>query len=385
VSGRKKTLTRTFYGSKRDAEEALSRLVTEVSGGGHSAQDTTVGDLVDRWFELAKSDLSPSTAREYSRLIRTHIRPALGKVQLARLRASQLDTLYARLRDHGAANGEGLSAASVRQVHAVLRRALHQGVRWGWIVSNPAANATPPRIRRVEIQPPEPNDVARLISLADEVDPDFACLLRTAITTGARRGELCALRWRDVDLVAKTVTISRSIVEGDRGAISEKETKTHAARRIALDDMTAAALVAHWERALERARAAGVSLPDASYVFGRSPGAIEPCVPNDVTKDFIQLRKQVGLEGVRLHDLRHFAATRMLAAGVPVRTVSGRLGHANAATTLGVYAHFVDASDRDAAAILGGFVGAPPAAAEAGVSSVGTDRPSASGGVASQS
>jgi integrase len=134
-----------------------------------------------------------------------------------------------------------------------------------------------------------------------------------------------------------------------------------------------------------RARAMGVSLPDGSYVFGRSPGAIEPCVPNDVTKDFIQLRKQVGLEGVRLHDLRHFAATRMLVAGVPVRTVSGRLGHANAATTLGVCAHFVDASDRDAAAILGGFVGAPAAAADAGVSSEGTDRPSASGGVASQS
>jgi len=200
-----------------------------------------------------------------------------------------------------------------------------------------------------------------LISLADEEDPDFACLLRTAITTGARRGELCALRWRDVNLGARTVTISRSIVEGEHGAPSEKDTKTHAVRRIALDEVTAACLTDHRDRAMARADALGISLVDSAYVFACSPDGAEPCSPNDVTKEFIRLRKQLGLDGVRLHDLRHFAATRMLAAGVPVRTVSGRLGHANAATTLGVYAHFLEVSDRDAAAILGSFI-EPPAA-----------------------
>jgi integrase len=167
-----------------------------------------------------------------------------------------------------------------------------------------------------------------------------------------------------VNLEAKTVTISRSMVEGTRGAISEKDTKTHAARRIALDDVTTACLVDHRERALTRADAVGTRLPSTAYVFARAPGGSAPRVPNDVTKDFIQLRKRLGLDGVRLHDLRHFAATRMLAAGVPVRTVSGRLGHANAATTLGVYAHFLDASDRDAAAILGAFVEPPAASAQ---------------------
>ena len=95
-------------------------------------------------------------------------------------------------------------------------------------------------------------------------------------------------------------------------------------------------------------------------MFTRSVDGTELWVPNEVTKVFISLRNKVGLKNVRLHDLRHFAATRLLAAGVPVRTVSGRLGHANAATTLGVYAHVVEESDREAADALGAVLATQP-------------------------
>jgi integrase len=105
-----------------------------------------------------------------------------------------------------------------------------------------------------------------------------------------------------------------------------------------------------------RAAACGAELADMAHVFSRDPDGDRPWAPNDVTKAFIRVRTQAGLDSVRLHDLRHFAATRMLVAGVPVRTVSGRLGHANAATTLGVYAHFIEASDRDAATKLGALL-----------------------------
>lgn len=139
----------------------------------------------------------------------------------------------------------------------------------------------------------------------------------------------------------------------------EKDTKTHASRRIALDQATADVLTQQRARCAERASACGVVLLEKSYVFSQVPDGARPWAPNGVTKVFIRLRKRVGLDTVRLHDLRHFAATRLLVAGIPVRTVSGRLGHANAATTLGVYAHFIDQSDRDAAEKLSALINRP--------------------------
>jgi integrase len=270
ITNRQKYVTRTFRGGKREAEEALARLVTEVSGGGHAAQDTTVGDLIREWLDLAKPELSPTTARGYEWIVKTYITPTLDKVPLARLRAAQLDRLYAKLRDEGGQDGKPLSAATVRQVHAILRRALQQGVRWGWLATNPAMQATPPRIRRPEVAPPEPVDVLKLIETADTVDPDLAAFLRTSVTTGARRGELCALRWRDLDLDGRTVTIAHNLVEGSGGELVEKDTKTHAARRIALDVTTVEVLQSHRRRMDERARACGANVRDAAYVFTRS-------------------------------------------------------------------------------------------------------------------
>jgi integrase len=327
--------------------------VTEVAGGGHAAQDATVADLINQWFEMAKPELSPTTIRGYQRAINAYILPTLGKVHLARLNTAQIDRLYTQLRQSGGSGGRPLAPATVRQVHAILRRALNQGVKWDWLSVNPAQHASPPRIRRPQHDPPAPEDVMRLIDEAAKDDPDLGCLLHVAATTGARRGELCGLRWRNVDLDAQTMTISRSVVEGGKGVAIEKDTKTHAARHIALDADTAAVLTAHRHRMAERSLACGAPLDDDAFVFSSSTDGSVSLQPNDVTKDFIRVRGRIGLDSVRLHDLRHFAATRLLAAGVPVRTVSGRLGHANAATTLGVYAHFIEASDRDAAEALG--------------------------------
>jgi integrase len=163
LTNRQKYLTRTFRGGKREAEEALARFVTEVSGGGHAAQDTTVGDLIDDWLAMARRELSPTTARGYDWIVKTYIKPTLGKVPLARLRTAQLDRFYGQLRKKGGQDGEPLSAATVRQVPAILRRALQQGVRWGWISTNPASLASPPRVRSATLKPPEPAVVVALI------------------------------------------------------------------------------------------------------------------------------------------------------------------------------------------------------------------------------
>lgn len=220
---------------------------------------------------------------------------------------------------------------------------------------NPAASASPPKLRQREISPPAIADVKRMLALADDDEPEYGALLRVLTATGARRGEVCGLRWSDLDRSTRTLSITRSIASVAGGTVV-KDTKTHASRRIALDDATIGVLDAQRRRLEERAAACEVVLDPDGYVFTESADGSEPLHPDTITGRFTRVRKQAGLDGVRLHDLRHLHATQLLAAGVPVRTVSGRLGHANAATTLNVYAHFLEASDRQAADVIGGLL-----------------------------
>ncbi len=268
-SGLRKQLSRTHYGTKREARRALAALVAKVSEGKITSTAKTLGQLLDSWLDHVEGSLSPTTVREYRRLTDRLIKPDLGRLRLGRVTTKRLDDYYATL-----SKERGLSPATIRHVHAVFRGAFGQAVKWGIVPMNPAASASPPKLRQREINPPSIADVRRMLDIADDDDREYGALLRVLTATGARRGEVCGLRWSDLDRSTRTLSIKRA-----------------------------------------------------------------------------------GLDGVRLHDLRHLHATQLLAAGVPVRTVSGRLGHANAATTLNVYAHFLEASDRQAADVIADLLG----------------------------
>ena len=286
-------------------------------------------------------------------MVRNHIEPALGSIKLRKLDVATLDSFYRAL------TKKGLAPASVRQAHAVIRSALKQGVKWDWVPINVAEKASPPRLRKATTRPPTPEEVGQLVARAAAGRyPEFAVMLHLAVITGARRGELCGLRWTDVNDQRAELLIQRSIFQTLEHEIVEKETKTHQARRIALDGGTMAELAQH--RALMEARASfcGVVLDPKGYLFSDHERGVEPWRPDRVTLAFTRLCTELEIEGIRFHDLRHFAATSLLSAGIDVRTVSGRLGHANAATTLGTYAHFVGAADRRAAEVLASVVNA---------------------------
>ena len=215
-------------------------MVTQAVAGMQVGSDTTVAERLDKWLDLVADELSPTTLRGYRGVVRGKIVPALGAVKIRKLRPSQIDALYlALVRD------EGLAPATVRQVHAVLRRTLSQAVKWGWIQANPAVNASPPRSRRPDIRPPDLAEVRKLIAEADASAPDFATFLRLMVATGLRRGEACALRWSDLDVDAASLLVERAIITVTGKGTAEKDTKTHAARRIALDPGTLGVLLAH--------------------------------------------------------------------------------------------------------------------------------------------
>ena len=352
VTGKQRYATKTVRAGKREAQRLLNEMKVEAERGLATRTTATVGELLDRWLELAREDFSPKTTRETAGYIERNLRPALGDVRLSKLTTASLDRYYRSLLVDGGRNGRPLAPGSIRRIHGILRRALAQGVRWGWLGVNPAAAASPPRVPMPEIAPPTPAQLAKLQKAIDASDPEFGVFVRLSAMTGARRSEVLALRWTDVDLERGVVTIGRGLVQGPDGLV-EKDTKTHQTRRVALDAPTTAVLTDHRSAAVERAQHCGVALADDAFVFAGDVAGTTPWYPDSASRRFRKACDEVGLKSVRLHDLRHYVATRLLSAGVDVRTVAGRLGHRNAATTLNVYSHFVPEADQEAAKILG--------------------------------
>lgn len=190
-----------------------------------------------------------------------------------------------------------------------------------------------------------------------EVDEDLAVLFVVAAGLGARRGELCGLRWCDVDLATGVVQVRRNVVEPS-GRLVVKDPKTHQARHLTLPGAARAALVAHRARMAERAALFDCALAESGYVFSRDPDGERPLRPSLVTRAFAEARTAAKLpDTVRLHDLRHLNASLQMAAGVDPATVAARLGHAQISTTLNIYTHAQPSGDAAAVAALDRLLG----------------------------
>lgn len=215
--------------------------------------------------------------------------------------------------------------------------------------------AAPPPAPPPNPQPPSTRHAARVINEAWK-DPDWGTLIWTTVTTGARRGEMCALRWSDLDLDsdAPTAWIRRAISKDENHRWIESDTKTHQQRRVALDTETALVLLDHRDRCRNRATALGIELADDAFVFSRLPDGTTFPVPDSVSQRYDRLVGRLGID-TSLHKLRHYSATELILAGVDVRTVGGRLGHGGGGvTTLRVYTAFVAEADQRAAHTLSG-------------------------------
>jgi integrase len=352
VTGKYGLLSKTFHGNARAADSALRDLIDQQAPR-TDGTGATFGQLLDQWLEECdRMDLSPTTMRTYRAQIKQTIRPRLGKVKLNQLTARNLDTLYGVMKE------EGKSPKTIRNHHAIISSALHQAVRWGWVRSNVADMAKAPRVAQRRVEAPSLEIVRTVIEAAEKRDPVVASLLMLAALTGMRRGELCALRWSDVELKPGVIEVSRSVVVVV-GGLAEKTTKTDRSRRVALDPVGVALLKMHRGRVVTWNKEAGAQLAADAFVFSPLVECTVPFRPDNVTSFFIRVRDEVGAKSVRLHDLRHFTATQLIGAGVDVRTVAGRLGHSDPSVTLRVYSHALEERDRAAANIMGKVLSAP--------------------------
>jgi integrase len=352
VSQAPRQVSRTVRGGKRAASTALAALVTEAQKGQVGGTNATVEYLLKAYLEhLERKGLAATTLHNYRSLVTNRVGPLLGGRSVRKVTPWDLDSVYAAMAE------EELAPSTIRQVHALLSGAFGQAVRWGWVGVNPAKMASPPSIRQKRIDPPEPAQVEALVREAESRDRMMAVFIMLAALTGARRGELCALRWTDVDLAAGRLRISRSLADLT-GRVEEKATKTHQERTIALGEAGVALLLLHRQKAEQLCLAGQVELAEEAFVFSYEPDGVAPIRPSRVTGFFTRLRDDLGLPEVHLHSLRHFMASQLAARGdVSVRTLAGRLGHADATLTMKVYAAFFPAADAEAADHMGRLLG----------------------------
>lgn len=362
-TGKRKQVTRTVHApntraGRKIADAELARLVLEVEAGRHRLDhDTTLAELLDQWVEARSVDWSPATTYQYRWTIAERIVPHLGALQVHRLRAHDLNTLYATLRRSGGRAGGPLASGTVQKVHVILHSALAYAVRSDLIASNPADHAEKQTVVEADITPPSAEQLGRALAEAADVGPLTLAYVLIAAATGARRGQVVALRWPDIDLDAGEITYQRALVDGGPGVgIVEKGTKTDRRYTVAIDRRTVELLDHLRAEHLERRLADGV--PADAFVFS-DDGGLTPWRPDAASHRWRRLRARVGLDQVRLHDLRHFMITEAIAAGHDPVSVAGRSGHANPNQVLRRYAHFQPSKDRAIADGLAGILDLP--------------------------
>jgi integrase len=313
------------------------------------SQREKLGPFLRRWLdEVAQPTLRASTYASYDDILVAHLIPGLGHIAIAKLTPAEVQAFLNRKSE------SGLSPRRVQYIHAVLRRALVTAERWGMVTRNVAKLVDPPRVPKHEIRPLTPEQARRLLEAAE--DDRHRALYVTALGTGLRQGELLGLRWEDVDLDAGRLRVRHSLANVG-GTLTLLEPKTDRSRRfVMLPDSVTAALRAHRTRQRMERLVAGSRWVDSGHVFTTLHGT--PYHAATITRAFKAALTRAGLPACRFHDLRHAAATFLLAQGFTLEDVKNLLGHSSIVLTSNTYGHVLEQRQRAVArgmdAVLGG-------------------------------
>jgi integrase len=360
VTGKRITKYVTFRGTKRKAQEELTRLLSQRNEGTYvDPTRMTVAEYLRHWLEAdIDRRVATRTAARQRGIVEKNIIPKLGHVPFRKLTAAHIEAFEAEQQREGWVKtrakiaGEtlkeekrGLSAQTVLHIHRTLSQALDHAVRLGVLFKNPARQVKPPRPPSREIKILDKTEIKTVIEAAKLVGLYAPVLV--AVTTGVRRGELLALRWSDIDLKGSALTVNQSL-ERIRGKIVFKAPKTKKSRRtISLPSETVKALREHYKAQLEQRLKLGLGRDPHGLVFASADG--QPTDADTLSKTFRRLVRAAKVTPITLHGLRHTHISHLLMDGVHVKVVGERAGHANVTTTLNVYAAYIPNMQADVA------------------------------------
>ena len=329
-----------YFNTEGEAADALNEMLYELRHGTIiTEKDQTVRQHFEHWLEVHKSKIRFSSYLRYRVTLDKHIFPALGHLSLQQLSARDIDTLYVRKLE------EGLAPATIEVIHRVIKMALKQAVRWRLITRNVCEDVTPPReTQSHERQIVTPEQAQQLLAAAK--GHRLEAMITLTLATGMRRGELLALKWQDIEFKQKRLHVRRSANRLPGGYRVTDPKTARGKRMITLPQFVLEALGQHRIRQLEAKLKAGPKWEEHDLVFCNMYGRF--LNTSNLQVLFSTLLKQAGLPHMRLHDLRHSAATILLAMGVPIKVVQELLGHSSITITLNVYGHVLSSMQQEA-------------------------------------
>jgi integrase len=346
ATGKRVRRWHTFRGGKRQAQAEQQRLATEATAGlSVDAGKLTVGQLLQNWLADTRTRVGAKTHERRTELV-GNVCKQLGQVRLSSLKPIQISAAWAQALQNGRRDGKGgLGARTVHHMHVVFKSALQWAVDVELLARNPAARVEAPSVPRAPILTYSTGDTAKLIAMLRQERIYIPTLL--SAMTGARRGEVCALRWRDIDLDSAQMSVTRS-VEQLNNRVAFKGTKTGRGRTIALGASVVDALRTWKGQQAEDLAKLDIAQDGDTLVCAHFDGTLMH--PRWLSKRWAKLVKASGLPARGFHHLRHAHATALLQNGVHIKVASERLGHSTTGITLDLYSHVLPGMQEDAAA-----------------------------------
>lgn len=357
IDGQRRCRKRTITGSKRQAQLERTQLQRKIDTREYvDASPLTVAELMERWLtDSVRGTVANQTWRNYEMKVRAYIVPRLGTLRLDQMTGMRLDRFYRDLLMEGRVRGRGgLGAESTHQIHRVLKQALDQAVRWRLIPRNPCQDATPPRVPKTvekEYQILTETQLEDLIHFLEGTP--FHLPVPIAGRTGMRRQEVLGLKWDCVNLDEGTILVCRALDWTRAEGLQVKDTKTRCSRRtLAIPADLVRALSVEKERQVALRIQLGNTFNPECFVC-IDPQGIQ-WMPDRFSSRFAEVMKRQGqVPVVSFHELRHSHASHMIWAGVPMKVISNRLGHASIVITMDRYGHLrEDVQDREAVTAL---------------------------------
>ncbi len=336
--GKKDYKVTPTYPSAKEADTEWAKIKVQLDQGTYvRAGKETMAEYEERWLRTKESQIKEGTYRQYSWLVKNHIIPRFGHIQLSKLRPDHIQAVYADLERENT-----ISPQSIGHLHRVLSQTLKNAVQWGLIAKNPAELAKPPKVDRHEFHVWTEDELESFLSVAEERTRHYMVFLLGA-ATGMRLGEILGLKWSDVDLESGIIQVRRS---GSKK--KSTSTKTSSSRRsVEMSSYLVEKLQYHYQQQQTEIEIQGIRWKKNNLVVPTSVGT--QVLQGNIRGLMERLIERAGVSRCRFHDLRHLHATLLLLKGVHPKIVQERLGHSSIQVTLDRYSHVVPGLQKQAA------------------------------------